>query len=86
MQQKQQRILKQFIMTIGYTVTGVVAFVIYLMASIRVAVYLTNDGSNALIAIVVPLVLWLCWMYAKDKVERDIEREERLVDTIKRGY
>jgi hypothetical protein len=65
---------------------GVIAVAGYIILTVKAALWLTGDGSNAIIGIIVPLLLLSCYYWARDQVESELRNEQDLIEKLSRDY
>jgi len=84
MTNKQNRIIIKTFKAMIFSVFSGIVLLLYMFAAIKAAIWLTGDGSNAIYAVIIPLLISCCYFWAKDKVELEINQEEDLIQTLTR--
>ena len=76
------RAIVNFFKLIAYSLTVFVYTVLCITASI----HYTDNPFLGLMALFFPILCYAVWDISKNQIKSEIHKEERLIETIKRGY
>jgi len=86
MEIKTKRILMRTCINVLKLVGIALTLFIYSISCIMLSIEYTGGLLAGILSFFLPLVIYFVWDVSKAQIESEINKEERLVETIKRGY
>ena len=83
---KTKRILTRAFINLFKLISFVLTVFVYALLCIVASIEYTASPLFGLMALFFPIVCYAVWDISRSQIETEIHKEERLVETIKRGY
>jgi hypothetical protein len=86
MEIKTKRILVRAVINLFKLIAYSLTVFLYTVLCITASIHYTDNPLLGLVALLFPILCYAVWDISKNQIETEIHKEERLVETIKRGY